>query len=98
MERRKDLIAILILTVVILLFFLPVLVSGKTYFFRDIMFETYPLSSLIKESFETRTLPLWNPYIGYGQPLLAQPAAQVVYPTTLLRMLLPGQAAFLGHL
>src|SRR6185369_1723932 len=94
---RKDLLAITIMLGAVTLFFLPVLLPGKIYFYRDVIFEAYPLSSIVRECFDTRTLPLWNPYIGFGQPLLASPSAQVVYPTTILRMLLPGPVAFKWH-
>jgi hypothetical protein len=33
-------------------------------------------------------LPLWDLAIGFGQPLLADPGAQVLYPTTWLTLLL----------
>ncbi len=38
--------------------------------------------------------PLWNPYRGAGQPLMANPNALVLHPTTLLFFVLPFEAAF----
>ena len=33
--------------------------------------------------------PVWNPYISFGQPLLANPNAQILYPITWLHLLMP---------
>ncbi|HEY3176691.1 MAG TPA: hypothetical protein VGK94_13130, partial [Candidatus Polarisedimenticolia bacterium] len=38
--------------------------------------------------------PLWNPQRGAGQPLLANPNALILHPTTLLFFLLPFEWAF----
>jgi hypothetical protein len=39
-------------------------------------------------------LPLWNPYIFAGQPLLANPQSALFYPVSILFCLLPLPAAF----
>jgi Bacterial membrane protein YfhO len=48
-----------------------------------------------------RAWPLWNPYEGYGLPLLADPSLQVAYPTTWLNLVLPPPAVYtillVGH-
>ena len=31
--------------------------------------------------------PLWDPYMAFGMPLLANPSAQILYPFTLLHAL-----------
>jgi hypothetical protein len=94
---RKDLSAIVLMMAVITLFFLPVLLPGNMFYYRDVIFEAYPLSTIIKESFDSGTLPFWNPYIGFGQPLLASPSAQIIYPSTILRILFTGPIAFKWH-
>ena len=33
--------------------------------------------------------PVWNPYVSFGQPLLANANAQVLYPLTWLNLLMP---------
>ncbi|MEW6734985.1 MAG: YfhO family protein [Acidobacteriota bacterium] len=93
----KDFFAYALLSAAIGFFFLPLFWPGDIYFYRDVTFDAYPLSAVVKQCFDTRVLPLWNPYIGFGQPLLTDPAAQVIYPTTLLRILLPAPLAYKWH-
>jgi hypothetical protein len=78
------------------------LVRGRILFERDIL--TYWVSQV--ETF-VRTVgagswPVWDPWVSFGQPMLAQPDTQVLYPFTWLNLVLPlrvGYSAFaLFHL
>ena len=40
--------------------------------------------------------PLWEPGLGFGQPLLADPSVQVLYPVTWLALALPWGLAYTG--
>jgi hypothetical protein len=81
--------------------FLP-LVLGRVLFERDIL--TYWLAQV--ETFvgavAAGSWPVWDPWVAFGQPMLAQPDTQVLYPFTWLNLLLPLHVAYtvlvLGHL
>lgn len=49
----------------------------------------YPMWDVISEMFRSGEVPLWNPYIYSGTPLLASPPTQVCYPPNLLHVILP---------
>src|SRR5262249_40183181 len=48
------------------------------------------------------SLPLWNPWFSFGEPMLANPSAQVLYPSTWLLSILPPWTVYtlyvVGHL
>jgi hypothetical protein len=47
--------------------------------------QSEPLTALVgREYFEEKTLPLWNPYQGYGKPLAANMVSQPFFPLTAL--------------
>ena len=66
-------------------------------FYRDILNQSYPLACLIHQICRSGRLPYWNPYLNFGQPILANPNALFFYPTTLLIVLLPARLAFRLH-
>jgi len=61
---------------------------GETLFDRDLHMDWYPRALVIAQTLRSGLLPLWDLSIGFGQPLLADPGAQVLYPTTWLTLLL----------
>jgi len=89
------------LLVVALAVFFPLL-RGRVLFERDIL--TYWVSQV--ESFvgtvASGSWPVWDPWVTFGQPMLAQPDTQVLYPFTWLNLVLPlrlGYTVFvLAHL
>jgi len=97
MGRDSSRLAVGVLGLAVLAVFLPVLPADRVYYFRDVLFEAYPLSEAVGRSLRAGELPLRLPEIGFGQPLLATPAAQVLYPSSLLRTLLAPPAALEAH-
>jgi len=75
-------------------FFSDVLFTDNTYFYRDLGNFHQPLKKLVTEAYSRGEWPLWNPYIQFGQPLLANPNAMAVYPTQILFHILPFDFAF----
>ena len=61
----------------------------------------YPMVSTFVRVVGEGSLPLWDPYEGYGLPLWADPGGQVAYPPTWLNLLLLPQVVYkilvLGH-
>ena len=68
----------------------PEVVLGmRTFFFRDFGYFGYPLAFHHRESFWRGELPLWNPLSNCGLPFLAQWNTLVLYPGSLIYLLLP---------
>jgi hypothetical protein len=77
--------------------FWRVLFTSAMFFYRDIYNYTYPSARFIHELCRQGFLPYWNPYLNYGQPVLANPNLLFFYPYTLLIVLLPVEAAYTLH-
>lgn len=69
--------------------FLPVIMGTETFFFRDFAIFSYPIAAYHRECFWNGELPLWNPYNNCGLPLLAQWNTLLLYPLSLIYLLLP---------
>src|SRR3990172_12396565 len=70
-------------------FFLRALLGGKMLFMRDITVVWYPVVSSFIRSVAAGSWPMWDPYRGFGKPLLADPSAMIAYPFTWLNLFLP---------
>jgi hypothetical protein len=78
-----------ILAILIAAFFPDVLFAGKSFVFRDFGIFTYPAAYFQRESFWHGQVPLWNPLNNCGIPFLAQWNTVVLYPLSLIYILLP---------
>jgi hypothetical protein len=68
----------------------PQVVLGfHSFIFRDYGLFGYPLAHYHKECFWRGEIPLWNPYNNFGLPFLAQWGTMVLYPPSLIYILLP---------
>ena len=67
----------------------PVLFLGETYFFRDLYQHFLPQRVTAAEQIADSEIPLWDPNVQGGCPLLANPNNLVLYPGTLLYVVLP---------
>lgn len=90
----KDGSAILVLSALFLALFFPILVEGKTFFFRDMLHFGYPFKHFIWESWKEGALPFWNSNISGGVPFLALYHPGVFYPPNLIFLLEDFGAAF----
>jgi len=68
----------------ILIFFHPVLFSGKTFFFRDIHRWFYPMKFFLSESFQNGHLPFWCPHYFCGAPFMSDMQSGVFYPLSFM--------------
>src|SRR5690348_1247718 len=93
----QDCYLLLALAAAVGLMFWKVLFASQMLFYRDILNQSYPLARLIHQICRSGSLPYWNPYLNFGQPILEDPNALVFYPTTLLIILLPVRLAFQLH-
>ncbi len=72
------------------------LLRGEAFFERDLHLDWYPRLAALGRALGEGAWPLWEPGLGFGQPLLADPSVQVLYPATWLALALPWSAAYTG--
>jgi len=49
-----------------------IIFSGKIPFFRDLAAYFYPIKFSVAQSFKAGQLPLWEPHMATGFPILAE--------------------------
>jgi hypothetical protein len=86
---RAAILAAAALLAWILVFFRGAVFAGQTLFLRDINMVWLPQVEVFVRCIAAGSWPLWDPYRGFGQPLLADPRAEVLYPITWLNLVLP---------
>ncbi|PWT91105.1 MAG: hypothetical protein C5B54_05935 [Acidobacteria bacterium] len=77
-----------------LIYFYRPLFFGESFFFRDLYNYYLPHKELVADLILHHHLPLWDPYFQGGQPLLANVDNAVLYPSTVLYLILPSLTAF----
>lgn len=77
--------------------FWKVIFTPAMFFYRDVFNYSYPHAHFIHEACRQGFLPYWNPYLNYGEPVMANPNFLFFYPTTLLIILLPVDFAYTLH-
>ena len=96
-DLRFDIVAVALLVASLLGMFWKVIFTPAMFFYRDIYNYTFPSAHLIHDLCRQGYLPYWNPYLNYGQPMLANPNLLFFYPCTFLIILLPINIAFKMH-
>jgi hypothetical protein len=82
-------------TAVVAAFLYPgALFRGEAFFERDLHLDWYPRMAALGHALSLGAWPLWEPGLGFGQPLLADPSVQVLYPVTWLVLALPWGVAY----
>src|SRR5687768_11920007 len=66
------------------LFFWPLTLGRQAFAEGDLFNYYYPLIRIVHEQWSAGQVPLWNPYIFGGTPLLGQMQGGVFYPPTFL--------------
>ncbi len=75
-----DLLALVALAALTLLFFWKIALTNRVLAGLDVFAYFYPYRDLTSEALRAGRLPLWNPYLFMGAPLLANSQAAVLYP------------------
>jgi hypothetical protein len=83
--RRLPLLALVGL---VLLLFHDVVFGGRVLYERDIHLIWAAQADAFVRIVAAGAWPVWNPYASFGQPLLANPNNQVLYPITWLNLLM----------
>ncbi len=77
--------------------FWRILFTSDMLYYRDVFHYSYPHIQFIHDAVRQGSFPFWNPFLSYGEPLLANPNYLFFYPTTLLVILLPVEFAYKFH-
>jgi hypothetical protein len=96
--RSPDGRAVVALVLLPLLFFVVPAAIGHPAITGDNLIQNFPLRVLTGRQLDEGHLPLWNPYIWSGSPLLGGLNAGSFYPLTFLFAVLAPVAAFVANL
>jgi hypothetical protein len=73
--------------------FAPALFQDRSLAFRDTAVFYHPLFQWIEQQWQDGELPLWNPHLNYGTPVVGEGSTCVFYPGKAI-FLLPGDFAW----
>lgn len=73
----------------LLILFWPVLAGARVIFWGLPLLQFYPWHEIAKQILLSGRLPLWNPWVGMGAPLLANAQSALLYPPNWLLLVLP---------
>ncbi|MCG6924392.1 MAG: YfhO family protein [Acidobacteria bacterium] len=93
-RTRRDLAVAGAALLLCVLLYPGALLRGELFFERDLHLDWYPRLEMLSGCLRAGAWPLWDTSIGFGQPLLADPGAQVAYPVTWLALAAPRWAAY----
>jgi membrane protein YfhO len=92
-DKTSDCLALLLLVAMLVSFCDEMIFSGKIPFFRDLAAYFYPIKFSVAESFKAGQLPLWEPRMAAGFPILAEFQSAVFYPPSVVFYIMPFFAA-----
>jgi hypothetical protein len=93
-HERGELLSVVVLVVLpVLVFGIPA-AAGHPVLNGDNLIQNYPLRVLAGREISRNEMPLWNPFIWSGSPLLAGWNAGALYPGTILFAIMGAQAAW----
>jgi len=102
-SKKNDWVCIGLILILTNLFFLPVIAHPDSIIYpsfasySDVTVTHWPKEFLIAETFRQHNqLPLWNPLILSGMPLVSNQLAMLFYPPNLLCLFLPVNAVLNG--
>jgi len=68
-------------------FFSPILFFGRSLYYSDFAFITYPVKSFLAQTLQSGALPFWTPSIDSGTPFMAAFHTGVFYPPSIIFLL-----------
>lgn len=92
--NKKDVFFVWVFLIISFLIFLPQYISNKIIGWLDMIYYFVPFKEIIVENLKNGNLPLWNPYLYCGQPLLANFQSAIFYPMNIFYYALPIEIAF----
>ncbi|HVQ28064.1 MAG TPA: hypothetical protein VMV21_00695, partial [Vicinamibacteria bacterium] len=91
---RRDVPFALLVLVVLTALFPGLVFGGRVLFERDVHQMLYGQYASFARTVHAGSLPVWDPWTGFGQPMLANPSAQVLYPPTWLCLVLSPETTY----
>jgi hypothetical protein len=88
MASRERRLGALALAALMVFLFPRALLLGEAFYERDLAFDWVTQVEVFVRSVAQGSWPLWDNSIAFGQPLLADPSAQLLYPPTWLNLLM----------
>jgi hypothetical protein len=79
----------ILLGLILLAAYFPILLGGQTLCYRDFGVMAIPTAAYDRAALLSGEFPLWNPYSNCGVPFFAQWGTMVLYPLSLIYVLLP---------
>jgi Bacterial membrane protein YfhO len=76
------------LVLLIVVLFSDAVLRGRVFYERDLHLDWYTQMEAFVRSVAAGSWPVWDTTISFGQPLLADPSAQILYPLTWLNLVL----------
>ena len=93
--RGRDAFFVALATLALAVVLYPgALLRGEAFFERDLHVDWYPRIAALLRCLHAGAWPLWDPGLGFGQPLIADPSLQALYPPTWLALALPWGTAY----
>ena len=86
--RSPDAVALALLVASVAAVFHRALLTSEVFYQRDIHSYWYPQVEVFVRAVAEGSTPLWNPFDGFGAPMLANPASQLLYPPTWLNLVM----------
>ncbi len=86
---RKDKLLISTFLLFSFLIFYPQYISNKIIAWLDMTYYFFPFRFIVAELVKSNILPLWNPYIYCGNPLMANMQSAVFYPLNVFFYIMP---------
>ena len=80
----EDSLGVFALLLCLVVFLSPLLIFGKSLYYSDFSFITYPVKSFLAQTFQSGALPFWSPSIDSGTPFMAAFHTGVFYPPSIL--------------
>jgi hypothetical protein len=75
------------LSVLVVLFYAPVVLLGRIFCLKDTLLVVYPTRLYLRERLSHFDLPEWLPHLDMGMPFLANSSNGVLYPLNVLLLL-----------
>lgn len=92
-ERTRTLAPALGFAALVLAVWADPIFTGRNFTGRDLIPYNLPMEKTVHEAYAAGTLPIWNPYISGGRPLMPNPNCGAIYPIRPLLALLRFPAA-----
>ncbi len=93
LKINPDHLAAIVVTIIPVLYFLPSIYQGAVLCPGDGILQNVPLRVLAANIIKAGNLPLWNPYIFSGMPLLGAAQGGILFPLNWFYLALPPATA-----